>query len=71
MAESLKANGRLLAPGVEVSITGERGRFTFHGVNRDGSLSVYGGKLGHEAWRAFCSDRIKRVHRTHKRKGTA
>lgn len=56
-------NGRTLERGVELSITGERGRFTFLKINNDGSLNVWGGRTGHEKLRDFRADRVKTVHR--------
>lgn len=61
------ANGRLLAPGTEVSIKGERGRFRFiKRVSRDSGvewLDFWGGPKGCEAWRSFRVERVRRVHR--------
>ena len=60
-------NGRHLAPGTEVSITGERGRFRFvKRVVRDSGvewLDFWGGPKGHEQLRSFAPSRIRTVHR--------
>jgi hypothetical protein len=60
-------NGRLLAPGTEVSIKGERGRFRFvKRVSRDSGvewLDFWGGPKGCEAWRSFRASQVRRVHR--------
>lgn len=56
-----------LEPGVEVSISGERGRFRFVKTTTTAAgREVYdfiGGVDGREAWRSFYPERIKRVHR--------
>lgn len=61
------ANRRHLVPGVEVSVRGERGRFRFVNaqVTSAGKLvcNFIGGAAGHEAFRSFYPDRIRRVHR--------
>lgn len=60
----LTINGRTLEAGVtELSITKERGRFTYQGINADGSINVYGGPPGRERFRSFRIDRVKTVHR--------
>lgn len=62
-----KANGRILTPGVEVSIRGERGRFRFlYAIRKpDGTLwlDFVGGRKGEKAWRSFYPDRVRTVHR--------
>lgn len=68
--ESLEAtvNGRILTPGTEVSIRGERGRFRFmKRVTRPERgiewLEFWGGPKHSEQWRSFYPDRVRRVHR--------
>lgn len=60
-------HGRRLEPGTEVSITGVRGRFRFMKAATTASgREVYdfiGGVDGHESWRSFYPERVKRVHR--------
>lgn len=60
-------NGRRLAPGTEVSVRGERGRFRFlkRVVRDDGRewLDFWGGPKGAPQWRSFPADRVRRVHR--------
>ncbi len=60
-------HGRLLTPGMEVSIRGERGRFRFKAaaVTSGGRVvcDFIGGPAGHEQWRSFYPERIKTVHR--------
>lgn len=62
----LQINGRNVAPGTELKITGERGRFRFMRVVRtpEGKewLDVWGGPKGAEQWRSFKIDKVKRVH---------
>lgn len=64
-SEPIKIHGRVLEPGqTEISITGERGRFTFFGIYPgDGSVMCYGGQPGREKWRSFHPDRVKTIHR--------
>lgn len=63
-AEPVQINGRTLEPGItELSVAGERGRFTYQGTNPDGSINVYGGTPGRERFRAFRIERVKTVHR--------
>lgn len=62
----LQINGRNVAAGTELKITGERGRFRFIRVVKtpDGKewLDVWGGAKGSEQWRSFRPDRVRRVH---------
>jgi hypothetical protein len=66
-SQEATVNGRLLAPGTEVSIKGERGRFRFlKRVVRDSGadwLDFWGGPKGCESWRSFPVERVRRVHR--------
>lgn len=68
-------NGRHLAPGTEVSIRGERGRFRFvHATTTSEGrevLSFIGGPAGREAWRSFYPDRVRRVHRLNRTRQNA
>jgi hypothetical protein len=64
-------NGRVLTPGTEVSIRGERGRFRFiKRIERPGQglewLDFWGGPKGAEQWRSFYPERVKTVHRINK-----
>jgi len=64
-------NGRLLTPGTEVSIRGERGRFRFiKRVERPERglvwLEFWGGPKGAAQWRSFAPDRVRTVHRINK-----
>ncbi|ASR84821.1 hypothetical protein SEA_HURRICANE_76 [Mycobacterium phage Hurricane] len=60
-------NGRMLEPGTEVSIKGERGRFRFKSaaLTSGGRIvcDFIGGPAGHEQWRSFYPERIRTVHR--------
>ena len=59
--------GRILSPGVEFSVRGERGRFRFVEYVDNGYaswISAVGGTKGVAMMRAFAPDRVKRVHRT-------
>lgn len=47
------------AKGDQVSITGTRGTFIVEGINKDGSVSVYGGPKGRERFRSFPLERVK------------
>lgn len=61
------ANGRHLVPGTEVSIRGERGRFRFQNARITSTgktvLNFVGGAAGHEVFRSFYPERVRRVHR--------
>lgn len=61
------ANGRHLTPGIEVSVKGERGRFRFINAQMTSAgklvLNFVGGAAGHEVFRSFYPERIRRVHR--------
>lgn len=65
--EDVVANNRHLVPGVEVSISRERGRFRFvnASVTSAGKLvcNFVGGAANHEVFRSFYPERIRRVHR--------
>lgn len=61
-------NGRRLAPGTELSIRGERGRFRFvKHVSRPERgvewIDVWGGPRHHEQMRSFRPSQVRRVHR--------
>lgn len=65
--DEYRLHRRLLRPGTEVSIRGERGRFVFNHatVASTGavSLTFVGGPPGAEKWRSFRPDRVRTVHR--------
>lgn len=66
---------RRLEPGTEVSISGERGRFRFQGESTTGTGRVVyhfvGGVAGHECFRSFYPERVKRVHRINRTRANA
>ncbi|QIG61589.1 hypothetical protein SEA_XIMENITA_81 [Mycobacterium phage Ximenita] len=68
-------NGRVLEPGTEVSIRGERGRFRFKAAARTSGGRIVcdfiGGPAGHEQWRSFYPERIKTVHRLNRTRANA
>ncbi|ALF01441.1 hypothetical protein SEA_LILPHARAOH_63 [Mycobacterium phage LilPharaoh] len=63
-------NGRVLAPGTEVSIRGERGRFRFvkAAVTSAGRITCdfIGPDDNTKCWRSFYPERIKTVHRVNR-----
>jgi hypothetical protein len=60
--ETLKVNNRIIEVGTEVSIKGESGRFIFRYQHRNGDITVWGGRTGHESMRSFRLNRVARVH---------
>lgn len=62
-------NGAVLAHGDVFSIKGEYGKFEMRGINPDGSISCWGGRTGHEKWRAIRPDRVTRIHRPKAQRG--
>lgn len=71
VSETVKVNGRIVSPGVEVKVSGEPGRFVFlrHVLNPANNaewIDVVGGPKGVERTRAFRPHRIVTVHRTRK-----
>lgn len=60
-AESLRVNGRIIESGTEISVSGEPGRFVFRWMTGS-SLTCWGGRLGHEMYRSFRIDQVRRVH---------
>lgn len=62
----LTVKGKPVGPGTEMSITGERGTFTFHSVSwsKEGkiSLTFVGGSSGNECFRSFRPERVKKVY---------
>jgi len=61
--------GRTLTPGMELSVTGERGRFRFIKHVACGGkewVDVFGGKNGHEKTRSFRPEQVAVVHRLKK-----
>jgi hypothetical protein len=66
-SDTYMANGRHIEKGTELTIQGERGRFTFvqHVYNPKINvewIDVIGGKKGVKEFRAFRPSQIKRVH---------
>jgi hypothetical protein len=65
--QTVSVHGRELAPGTEVSIAGERGRFRFVRATTTSDdrivFDFIGGAAGHECWRSFYPERVKTVHR--------
>lgn len=57
----------ILAPGTEVSVRGERGRFRFQYATKASSgavsLTFIGGPDGAERWRSFRPESVRTVHR--------
>lgn len=57
-----------LVRGVEVSISGKRGRFKFLRATTTASGRIVcdfiGGTVGHESWHSFYPDRITNVHKS-------
>ena len=49
--------------GETVKVRGVRGEFTVTGVNKDGSIAVYGGTIGRERFRSFDHDLIVPMRR--------
>lgn len=72
---TLRIHGRDLAPGTEVSISSERGRFRFLGISTTSTgrlvCDFIGGAPGHECWRSFYPERIKTVHRINRTRHNA
>jgi len=57
-------DGRQVALGQELTITGWPGRYRWLGwLARDGSLTVYGGRAGKERTRAARPEQVRTVHR--------
>jgi hypothetical protein len=63
----LKILGKPVGPGTVMLIKGERGQFRFHSVSwsqaGEMSLTFIGGPAGHESYRSFRPDRVKKVLR--------
>jgi len=55
-----------LSTGDVFGVWGERGRFTMRGLNRDGSIAAWGGRIGYEKHRDFRSTHVRRLHRPKK-----
>lgn len=62
MTDAIRINGRVVEPGTELSITGEQGRFVFRWTHRNGDITVWGGRVGHESMRSFRRSAVRRVH---------
>lgn len=61
--------GRTLTPGMELSIEGVSGRFSFIRFVDNGKvqwIDVFGGTSGHEKIRSFRPERVETVHRLKK-----
>jgi len=59
--EPLRINNRLVEPGTELSVRGESGRFVFRWMTGD-DITCWGGRSGHEKYRTFPVDKVKRIH---------
>jgi hypothetical protein len=61
----IKVKGKSIGPGTQVLIKGARGKFIFMYPtwSKEGRLSLtfIGGPRGHECWRSFYPDRVKKV----------
>lgn len=67
ISSTARVRGRILTPGTEVSIRGERGRFRFvkhvhNSVTGTEWIDVYGGVKGHETLRSFRPAKVRVVH---------
>lgn len=62
---ALSESNRWLRSGVEISVKGEPGRFIVRWI-KGNEVTVFGGRLGHEAWRTFRMKDIRRVHNKQK-----
>jgi uncharacterized protein YlaI len=76
LVKSVQIKHRIkVQPGTEFSIVGERGRFRFLGAEISDSgktvLNFIGGAPGHEAFRSFYPERVKRVHRINRTRENA
>lgn len=63
--KEIQINGRNVVPGTELKIKGERGRYRFMHLIRNGDkewIDVWGGPKGADQWRSFTLDRVTRVH---------
>lgn len=62
----LRVKGKPLAPGTICTITGERGRFRFQYPTWSSEhkliLNFVGGVAGHECFRSFYAERVKKVY---------
>jgi hypothetical protein len=68
ISTEVRVHGRILTPGSEVSIKGERGRYRFIKAVRTPTaywLDFVGGPAKITMWRSFGPDRVKTVHRIH------
>lgn len=65
---ALADSGRWLRSGSEISVKNEPGRFIVRWIKGD-EVTVFGGRSGHEAWRTFRMDDIRRVHTKQKLRG--
>ncbi|ASR85277.1 hypothetical protein I5H06_gp27 [Mycobacterium phage SirPhilip] len=68
-------NGKVLEPGAEVSIAGERGRFRFVKSARTSTGRITCDFIGPDdntkCWRSFYPERIKTVHRLQRTRANA
>jgi hypothetical protein len=66
--EAIEVCGQVLTPGTMVSISGSRGRFRYirSTTTSEGKtvLDFIGGTSGHDVWRSFYPERVRRVHNT-------
>ena len=75
VATTWRRGARIVTPGVELSIRGERGRFRFrqHVTTRGGIewIDVIGGPAGRDAFRSFRPEQVRTVHITRKARPAA
>lgn len=71
VGDSVKVNGRILTPGTEVRIRGERGRFRFERHVRSAATEWIDVRTPDGRFRAFDIARVKTVHVTKRMRGAA
>jgi hypothetical protein len=69
VSDTVRLRGKVLTPGRELRIRGQRGRFRFvkavHNTRTGAEwIDVFGGPKGYETLRSFRRDRVAAVHNT-------
>jgi len=59
----MSINWNTIEHDTEILVTGVKGRFYFRGVNKDGSISVFGGTAQRVMTRAFIASKCRPIQR--------
>jgi len=71
ISTEMRINGRVVVPGVEVRVTGQRGRFRFESHTRTPTAEWITVRDADGRWRSFTPAAVRTVHRTQRMRPAA